>query len=296
MWGRHHLVMESTNNRNNQHWTVKEKSLLIQLRKDGLTEEQMASQIGRTCNAINEMGIRLGIALKAPKPWTEDEMCLLKKLKAEGLTTKQMMGQLKRTNSAIKNMCRKLKITLRSFPRHWTTDEKSLLKKLRAEGVTTKKIAIQTGRTVTAIRVMCAKLGIVLTKNYKLLSLYYFRSIKRGADDRNLEFCITPKVVYSKFVEQGGRCALSGCPIFLNPKLGDNHKQTASLDRIDSTKGYLLDNIQWVHKDINMLKRNFGEECFRSMCLAVAKTIELDEFIYEDSWEAKQPSTKLVVD
>ena len=37
---------------------------------------------------------------------------------------------------------------------------------------------------------------------------------------------------------------------------------TASLDRIDSKKGYTIDNIQWVHKDVNKMKMDLQEEDF----------------------------------
>ena len=40
------------------------------------------------------------------------------------------------------------------------------------------------------------------------------------------------------------------------------YKGTASLDRIDSTKGYVRGNIQWVHKDINWFKRDYPKISF----------------------------------
>ncbi len=46
---------------------------------------------------------------------------------------------------------------------------------------------------------------------------------------------------------------------------------TASLDRIDSTKGYTLDNIQWIHKDLNKMKMNFANDYFIKTCKLVAE-------------------------
>jgi hypothetical protein len=43
-------------------------------------------------------------------------------------------------------------------------------------------------------------------------------------------------------------------------------KQTASLDRIDSTKGYIKGNIQWVHKDVNKMKWNWNQSNFINWC------------------------------
>jgi hypothetical protein len=45
---------------------------------------------------------------------------------------------------------------------------------------------------------------------------------------------------------------------------------TASLDRIDSSKGYEEGNIQWVHKHINFMKRTYSQEYFIDMCKKVA--------------------------
>lgn len=44
-----------------------------------------------------------------------------------------------------------------------------------------------------------------------------------------------------------------------------------SLDRIDSSKGYIPGNIQWVHKDVNSLKSNFDEEESIKWCTMIAE-------------------------
>ena len=41
---------------------------------------------------------------------------------------------------------------------------------------------------------------------------------------------------------------------------------TASLDRINSKKGYVEGNIQWVHKDINMMKHCLETSDFIKWC------------------------------
>lgn len=43
----------------------------------------------------------------------------------------------------------------------------------------------------------------------------------------------------------------------------------ASLDRIDSKKDYTIDNVQWVHKDLNYMKQDFTEEEFINYCKLV---------------------------
>jgi hypothetical protein len=51
---------------------------------------------------------------------------------------------------------------------------------------------------------------------------------------------------------------------------GDKHGETtASLDRINSKKGYTKDNVQWVHKWINFMKQDLDEEEFITFCEAI---------------------------
>jgi len=68
------------------------------------------------------------------------------------------------------------------------------------------------------------------------------------------------------FQKQNGKCALSGVEISLLKKSGVS---TASLDRVDSSKGYIKGNVQWVHKDVNFMKYNFDESYFLDMCKKV---------------------------
>ena len=48
-----------------------------------------------------------------------------------------------------------------------------------------------------------------------------------------------------------------------------NRSMTASLDRIDSCKGYTIDNVQWVHKWINVMKSDHSQDEFIALCRAV---------------------------
>lgn len=91
----------------------------------------------------------------------------------------------------------------------------------------------------------------------------YWTNIKRSAKSRGILFNIDKKYVWDLFLQQNKQCILSG----LNINFGHNTlKTTASLDRIDSTKGYIKGNVQWVHKDINKMKWNFEEKYFIDLC------------------------------
>lgn len=90
-----------------------------------------------------------------------------------------------------------------------------------------------------------------------------YRKFKHGAKSRGLVFELTEDVMFSTFT---GKCALSGVDISLD--YGGN----ASLDRIDSSLGYLPGNTQWVDGKVNMAKRAMSDQEFIEMCKQVVKT------------------------
>lgn len=100
---------------------------------------------------------------------------------------------------------------------------------------------------------------------YKGIIGTVFNNIKKGAKERGIEFEITIEDIGDLFEKQKNKCALSGIELFLKKDYLDI-TATASLDRIDSGKGYTVDNIQWVHKDINFMKRHFEETYFLDLC------------------------------
>jgi hypothetical protein len=74
--------------------------------------------------------------------------------------------------------------------------------------------------------------------------------------------------LYDLFIQQNGQCAISGIKISLgNGKPGK--LRTASLDRIDNTKGYVYGNVWWVHKHINKIKRTLTCDELKFWCQKV---------------------------
>lgn len=106
------------------------------------------------------------------------------------------------------------------------------------------------------------------------ISSIYFNRVKERAILRNIEFLITPEQIFDKFNEQNRKCALTGLDITIERNYKKYKTMTASLDRKDSKKAYSLDNIQWVHKDINRMKNCFSEDYFIDMCKLVIKIHE----------------------
>ena len=107
---------------------------------------------------------------------------------------------------------------------------------------------------------------------YKELKVSWFYAFKRNAETRGIKWDITIEGVWKLYEEQNKVCKLSRVPIGW-ADIGRTH--TASIDRIDSNKGYTLDNIQLVHKVINVMKNKYTQDYFISMCHLVAKSNEV---------------------
>lgn len=105
-------------------------------------------------------------------------------------------------------------------------------------------------------------------RGYKNISLFLFGRIRRNAKARGISFDITTRHVNSAWEKCGGKCVLSGVPI----ELPVNGTGTASLDRIDSTKGYTPRNIQFVHKHVNSAKMDLQMDEFVALCTNVTRT------------------------
>ena len=106
---------------------------------------------------------------------------------------------------------------------------------------------------------------------YEDISGQYFSHIKIGAKKRNLKFDLKIEDIWELYLKQNKKCVLSGVEISFDKIKG---KTTASLDRIDSSKGYIIDNVQWVHKDINQMKSNRSVEDFCEWCKKVVNHLD----------------------
>jgi len=109
-----------------------------------------------------------------------------------------------------------------------------------------------------------------LWRGYGEISKQKFNFIGYSAKYRNIEFDITIEYIWNLFLKQERKCALSGILLSFSEK-DRQYDGTASLDRINSSRGYVVGNVQWVHKDINYMKQEYDEKYFYDMCRKVAQ-------------------------
>jgi len=100
----------------------------------------------------------------------------------------------------------------------------------------------------------------------------YFNRVERNAKKRGIDVEVTPKDLWQQWIKQGGICPYTGIKLTLPKgvtKRDNKNSNLASLDRIDSTKGYVKDNVQWVYKPIQTMKWNLTHNEFVSLCRKV---------------------------
>lgn len=101
----------------------------------------------------------------------------------------------------------------------------------------------------------------------------YFTNILNGAKKRKIPFNITIIQMWDLFIIQNKKCILTGIELSFGcrSKRFGIKEQTASLDRIDSKKGYTIDNLQWVHKKVQHMKNKYPQEEYIEFCKLVAQ-------------------------
>lgn len=113
--------------------------------------------------------------------------------------------------------------------------------------------------------------GCEMQKKYcNDISQSFFGRFQNNAKSRNIEFDITIQDIWNIYIEQNRKCALSGVDLVFFKGKKNNKLTNVSIDRIDSNQGYLINNIQLVHKTINIMKNALSDQEFILWCNTVS--------------------------
>lgn len=114
-------------------------------------------------------------------------------------------------------------------------------------------------------------------KGYGRIYGSYIYDVRRNAKTRNLPApLLDGSLENTKYLDSliTEKCPLSGKTLTCKTHRFDS-MATISLDRIDSSLGYIKGNVRWVHKDINIMKWNMSDEEFLGFVFDIAKTYNL---------------------
>ena len=97
-----------------------------------------------------------------------------------------------------------------------------------------------------------------------------FRRFNNVTSKNAISFTIKPKDLEKQLKKQNYKCRFTGLPLsFASHKNPGSVK--ASIDRIDSSKGYIKGNIQWVAAITNLMKQSLSDAEFISWCKLISQ-------------------------
>lgn len=117
-------------------------------------------------------------------------------------------------------------------------------------------------KTSCGCRKQCYHTGISTKDDNTRWIKRWFNRSRTTAKNRGLEWNINLDQCLTMLDNQRYKCNVSGIDISL-------YDRSASLDRIDSSKGYTIDNIQWVHRSVNFMKQALSQSDFIKHCMTI---------------------------
>ena len=139
-------------------------------------------------------------------------------------------------------------------------------------------LANRRGRVSVKCQDCCSKFppkqGMSLLRSRVLSSMKRVFIKHRNIEQPN----ITISYMENLFIVQNGLCALTGRKLIL-----EKGTDSISIDRIDSTKGYIKGNVRWVTGQANIAKGEYSDlefkelcrDVFIQMCLAEGKEVKI---------------------
>lgn len=114
---------------------------------------------------------------------------------------------------------------------------------------------------------------------------YYFRTIK----NRNKELNVTIDDLRDLWEKQEGKCFYTKINLVLSEftNINKNPIYSASIDRIDSSKGYIKGNICWVSRSVNYMKGTLSVDMFWELCEHIYNVVK------EKKWRCGDSNTGL---
>lgn len=248
------------------------------------TIDEVCQMLGRKKRMVQERIKVLSLHTRPCKIWRDEEIKFLQE-NYPTMGWEYCSKQLGRSKDSIYQKVSELSIEYLSLAKKLDKEKKNIIEDYNS-GMKLKEIAKKYESTDYSILSLLRRYNIQKTghknKHVRKESIHwngfmdisgtYWGGLKKSAKERGFEFSINIKYAWDVFIAQEEKCALSGVPIGFN-KQSQLFKslQTASLDRIDSSKGYIEGNIQWLHKTVNRMKWDLSEDDFIYFCRKITE-------------------------
>lgn len=99
-----------------------------------------------------------------------------------------------------------------------------------------------------------------LRKKHRISSIYW--SSVTNSKNRNLEHSITREFLNELFDKQNGLCYYTNLPMLKDIRNSDNNNDSVSIDRYDSSKGYIPGNVVLCRWIVNRMKNDIEFDQF----------------------------------
>jgi len=171
--------------------------------------------------------------------------------------------------------------------KNYSDEENKLIMEFYPTGGVEQLFKLLTRRSPQSIHSQASRLGIKVSDELKIqlrnknfrksykgtenIPGQYFSRLRTKSKERNMAYNVSNQYLEDLMKAQDFKCALSGVEIsFPERKRGERQNFSASLDRIDSSKSYEEGNVQWVHKDVNIMKNDLDQDRFIDYCKKIA--------------------------
>lgn len=211
--------------------------------------QKLASK-GLSCTEVAD---EVGVCISAVYSFCKRNSIILIKARRGGKNAKDMLGQKFGSLTVVRQVESRRKLA------YW------LCECICGNSIEYCGADLRAGKNTTC----GCKTGIRNKRNwqgYGEIPKRYWSSLVNNADQRGILFELAPADVDTIWKAQAGRCKLSGLPISFE-------ENSASLDRVDNSQGYVKGNVQWLHKHINKMKGTFNTEVFVELCKNVAEQL-----------------------
>jgi hypothetical protein len=239
--------------------------------------------MGLGVDRVDKRLAKLGLPrIRKPIPPIPDDQ-LVAIIEAEhlikGRTFKDLGKSLKVPVFRIKHLATMHGISRRTHKRRWTERERLLVIQRLQEGISIDGIAAEIRRTPDVIASRCRTHHIPHGKRYPQVIAYenerrwgkysLERALKQRLvssldrrDKHGFEHNIDLDYLRTLYHKQDGKCYYTGTELTFRP----NESATLSLDRVDSTRGYVKGNLVFCTWEVNSMKQDMSMDRFIELC------------------------------
>ncbi len=105
-----------------------------------------------------------------------------------------------------------------------------------------------------------------------------YRDVYKNAQQRGIPFELSKEDFNHLLAESDGKCCLTKIAFDMTPPNGKKRPYAASLDRIESSKGYFVDNCRFIISAMNNALGWYGDDVFRRVAFAYVANCKTQNF------------------